>query len=429
MLAALDIEYGSPVSMEMIKRVMELKMAAELDATTDLAILRGAFPAWNKDREYINEGEELKPMNLQGTNAFYVNLCAESPDDALRMYIHGRRNVSWSTVAPTGTVSMMTQTTSGIEPLFSQYYTRRVKMMDKQETPDYVDPNDGEWYKEHLAVHPKIYQWYEKLGYDIPFDEHPIHKQKEIMEVSPWAESTSDKISPETRVIIQAIIQKYTTHSISSTVNLSENATIHDIDVIYKQAWANSLKGITVYRDKSRAGVMVNKDDFMIHNAPKRGRELESNFHQLRVKGEKFGVVIGLKNGKPFEVFAFRDDDKKTKFMKGVTVKQRKGSYVFTSADGQYTYDCLQCLDNVEEKATTLYGSMLLRHGAPIPYIVKTMKKVNDNIVSFSTAITRVLTRYIPDGVKSAENCPKCESKLTFENGCAVCKECGYDAC
>jgi len=433
MLAALNILYGSPLSMEMIEKVMTLKMSAELDAGIDLAILRGAFPEWNKNLEFIDEREEcdieLLPMYLQGANTFYVNLNHNFSEDTLRMHRYGRRNISWSTVAPTGTISMMTQTTSGIEPLFNQYYIRRVKMMNKEGTPDHIDPNDGEWYREHLAIHPKIYQWYKELGYEIPFDEHPIGKQKEIMEASPWANSTSDKIDPETRVLIQSIIQRYTTHSISSTVNLPEHASIHNISNIYKQAWANSLKGITVYRDKSRAGVIVNKDEFTTHNAPKRGKELESNFHQLRVKGEKFGVVVGLKDGKPFEVFAFRDEDKRTKFMKGITTKQKKGSYIFTSSDGKYLYDCLQCLDNVEEKAATLYGSMLLRHGAPIPYIIKTMKKVNENIVSFSAAITRVLAKYVPDGVKSAESCPRCGSKLTFENGCAVCKECGYDAC
>lgn len=430
MIAAMGLAYGSEKSLVLVDKLMSIKLQAELDATTDLAITRSPFSSWQPELEFHDE-ENTKLLILRGNNDFFDTIALCYPEAAKRMRKFGRRNVSWSTVAPTGSISMLTQTTSGIEPLFSLYHVRRVKMDVKEGVSDYIDPNNGDWFKEYIVIHPKVKEWYNTLGYDTPFEQLPRDVQLKVLENTPWSHSLADDINTASRIEMQAIVQRYTTHSISSTVNLPNDVSVDTVSDLYVKAWLRNLKGITVYRDGCRAGVIVKKkeEEFEYHHAPSRGKELDANFHQITVKGEKFGVIIGLKNRRPYEIFAVRDHIKGNKFLKGKTIKIKKGSYTFFSNDGKFTYENVQCLDNIEERATTLYGSMLLRHGTPITHVIKTMKKVGDNISSFTSAITRVLSLYIPNGVVAAENCPSCGSKLVFENGCSVCKNCGESTC
>lgn len=412
-----------------VEDVMRIKMAAELDATTDMAVIRGPFPEFKPDLEYNFQ------KNFESGNDFYEELKHTFTEQVIKMHRFGRRNVSWSTVAPTGTVSILTETTSGIEPLFSLYYTRRKKINanDKDTRVDFIDQL-GDKFQEFPVFHPKIKDWLEARGMKIEeVEKLPIASLNELLQESPWFGSTADAIDAEDRVKIQAIVQKYTTHSISSTVNLPESVKPETVSQIYFQAWKHGLKGITVYRDNSRTGILVNKtEEFKVQHAPKRGKELEANLHFATANKINYVIVVGLKEGKPYEIFAFSDNTRMNRIIKGKTLKMANGVYSFIAYDKElnkkYYVENMVTEMSVEEKASTLYVSMLLRHGTPITHVIKTMRKVSSNITSFTAAVTRVLATYIANGTVSAETC-SCGSKFVYENGCKICKNCGESEC
>src|SRR5688500_9594415 len=269
MLAALGTSYGSDGSLKAAKRVMYIKMQAELDATIDMAILRDAFEGWDKNLEFggTHHGDK-ESYAFQGTNSFFEMLLDEFPIQAQRMYRYGRRNVSWSTVAPTGTVSIMTQTTGGLEPLFKAYYIRRKKINpnDKNIRVDFVDQNGDSW-QEYPVLHPKFKKWI--INHSIKNTDHGFNSDEECLsnmtrdqiqtnfELSPWYGSEADDISWEKRIGIQSIIQKYTSNAISSTINLPKDVSKETVHGIYLEAWRKGLKGVTIYREGSRTGVLV----------------------------------------------------------------------------------------------------------------------------------------------------------------------------
>ena len=256
---------------------------------------------------------------------------------------------------------------------------------------------------------------------------------------SPWYGSDSANIDWKQRVELQSIVQKYTTHSISSTVNLPKGTSENKISEIYQYAWHRGLKGITVYRDGSRDGILNSVDKveestvaIIENSAPKRPKVLQADLHVITHNKVKYAVVIGLLNSKPYEVFAFEFNPlflNSTKFFTGTITKMAKGRYKFES---KYAiFENLQLLNEnrIEEKACTLYTSMLLRHGASIPFIIKTARKVNDNITSFSSAMCRVLGKYIPKETVKGEVCPECGGVLLREAGCTKCVDCGHSHC
>ena len=248
MLAALNLKYDSNRAIKIVDEIFKIKMQAELDCTTDLAILRGTFPICNPEKEF---GVDM----FAPVNDFYTFIIKEFPKQAKKMYKYGRRNISTSTVAPTGTVSMMTKTTSGIEPLFSPYYFRRRKINpnDKDNRVDFVDQNGDKW-QEFAVLHPKFKDWLNIT--DDPFMDkdgkrlEPENMTKEHLDFmfkrSPWYQSTANDISWEKRVVIQSVIQKYTMNAISSTINLPENVSKDVVANIYWKAWKLGCKGITV---------------------------------------------------------------------------------------------------------------------------------------------------------------------------------------
>lgn len=436
-LAALGLPYlTTPATLRFIEALMRTKMRAELDANIDMAILRDPFPDWALEKEYIFE-EEGDLNSYQGTNLFYVNLKHEFPEQFARMIKYGRRNVSWSTVAPTGTVSILTGTTSGIEPLFSMYYTRRKKINanDRESRVDFIDQL-GDKFQEFAVFHPQIKNWLAANNMDIENIQGLATAEiDEILKYSPWYTNTANDIPAESRIAIQSIVQKYTTHSISATVNLPNSVKPEVVADLYMQAWKKGLKGITVYRDGSRSGILLNKeakDTFSVTHAPKRGKELEANLHFATANKINYTIVVGLKEDKPYEVFAFSDKTRMNKIIKGKSTKVSKGVYSFSAFDQElnkrYYVENMITEMNPEEKATPLYVSMLLRHGTPITHVIKTMKKVSPYISSFTAAMTRVLSYYVPDGTLSAETC-KCGSKFTYEDGCKICKSCGESEC
>lgn len=425
-LAALGLKYDSDEALQVIEQIMKAKMLSELDCSIDLAILRGTFEGWDKDTEFKNEPTMQGPKMTYGQNDYYKFVLREFPDQAKRMYKHGRRNVSMSTVAPTGTVSLLAQTTSGVEPIFLPFYIRRKKVnaSDKNVRVDFTDQNGDTW-QEYAVLHPKFKDWL-LLSWDEGCISRMTKNDLEVyFKLSPWYGSTANDIDWIKRVEIQAVIQKYISHSISSTINLPENVSEAEVSKIYFESWKRGIKGITVYREGSRSGVMISnskKDEnsFDYHDAPKRPKILESEVHNVTALGEKFTVIIGLFDGKPYEVFVV---DNHLKNGRAKVEKITKGQY---TVDGEL----LQLGISDEEVALTRMISTALRHGADIKYVVEQLNKADGTIVSFSKAIARTLKKYVPDGTKSTLTCTDCGgTNVIFEEGCSKCTDCGSSKC
>ena len=427
-IAMLGLKYDSDEGISQVEQLMKVMFKGQLDSNIDMAIERGAFPAWNGNLEEENRGRN---------NAWYDWVFLNDPEKYKRMMNCGRRNISWSTVAPTGTVSIMAGTSSGIEPIFLPFYQRKRKCMSESDRVDYVD-KVGEKYTLFTVVHPNLKRWaIETMNYTMNYSESEVNEWslgiwEEVWKESPYYGSTAPEIDWRQRVKLQGVVQKYITHSISSTVNLAKETTEEEIADIYIEAWKQGLKGITIYRDGCREGVLTQVEKPKTiegRQAPKRPKELEADAYLIKAKGEQFIILVGMLESKPYEVFAFRPRNPISfKPHKGVITKVSKMHYSFTS--DVFHIDNLELAnENVEENAATLYSSMLLRHGVDIKYIVKTAKKVNDNITSFSSAMCRVLSKYIPNEEIKGEVCPDCGGTLVREGGCIHCKDCGYSKC
>lgn len=425
-IAMLGLKYDSDEGIQKVEQLMKIMFKGQLDSNIDMAVERGKFPVCNTPVEFENVGYE-------GGNLWYKKLAKDFPSECTRMLKYGRRNISWSTVAPTGTVSIMAGTSSGIEPVFMPFYQRKRKCMDSKDRVDYVD-KVGEKYTLFTVVHPNLKRWaVTTLNYsEEEVNDWSVGVWHEVWKESPYYGSTAPEIDWRQRVKLQGVVQKYITHSISSTVNLAKETTEEEIADIYIEAWKQGLKGITIYRDGCREGVLTQVEKPKTiegRQAPKRPKELEADYYQIKSKGEQFIVLVGLLNGKPYEIFAFRPlSSVNAPQHKGVITKIGKMHYSFTSE--HMKLENLQKANiNIEEQAATLYSSMLLRHGVNIKYIVKTAKKVNDNITSFSSAMCRVLSKYIPNEEIKGEICPDCGGTLVREGGCIHCKDCGYSKC
>ncbi len=422
-IAMLGLKYDSKEGLDKVETMMRIMFLGELDSTIDLAIERGTFPAFDSSIEYLD-------CDLEGGNDWYSWLLDTYPDRARKMILYGRRNISWSTVAPTGTVSIMARTSSGIEPVFLPFYERKRKCMSPNDRVDYTDIK-GENYTLFTVVHPKLKEWAENI-YNENVDNWTLNMWQNIFEESPYYQSTASEIDWRQRVKLQGIVQKYITHSISSTINLPKETTEKEISDIYLEAWKAGNKGQTIYRDGCREGVL-NKIDkpksIEDRQSPVRPKELEADYYQIKVKGEQFIVLVGLLDNKPYEIFAFRPlNSVNIENHKGKITKVSKMHYSFNSEFIQIS-DLQLANTNVEEVAATLYSSMLLRHGVDIQYIIKTAKKVNENISSFSSAMCRILNKYIKPNEVKGEVCPQCGGKLIRDGGCIHCMDCDFSKC
>lgn len=429
-IAMLGLKYDSDEGIQKVEQLMKVMFKGQLDSNIDMAVERGAFPAWDGYREWHLR---VNDTAVEENNPWFRFLKINFPNEADRMSHFGRRNISWSTVAPTGTVSIMAGTSSGIEPVFMPFYQRKRKCMDAKDRVDYVD-KVGEKYTLFTVVHPNLKKWaVTTLNYsEEEVNDWSVGVWHEVWKESPYYGSTAPEIDWRQRVKLQGIVQKYITHSISSTVNLSKDTTEEEIADIYIEAWKQGLKGITIYRDGCREGVLTKVEKPKTiegRDAPKRPKELEADYYQVKVKKEQFIVLVGLLDGKPYEVFAFRPlNPVNIPAHKGIITKVSKMHYSFDSE--HISISNLELANtNIEENAATLYSSMLLRHGVSIEYIIKTAKKVNDNISSFSSAMCRILAKYISNGEIKGEVCPDCGGTLVREGGCIHCKDCGYSKC
>ncbi len=431
MCAALGVSYGDP---ETVEKLMSLKLKAELDASIDLAVVEGAFPVWDRSKEF----EELSFIDLEGKNDWYKFIAQNYPDQAFRMSIYGRRNISLSTIAPTGSLSILAGTSSGCEPVFSLYYMRR-KKCNSGETPDFIDQN-GVGFKNYMVIHPKFLEWYKvKFGEELTdISEENLNR---LYEISPWFNQTANDLTPLQRIETQSILQKYTTHSISSTVNLPEDVPMDTVDELYKLGYKMNLKGLTTYRAGSRSGILVNANEKVV--SKERPDELPCKV--LRFKNEKKGWIafVGIKDDRPYEIFTGINDLDEfpipSYIEEGVIIKvpgENRSRYDFRYVDSYGYTNTLGGLNRIFNKEYWNYArfvSALLREGTPLQSIVNIIEKLefsNKTLNNWQFGIVRCLKSFITDGTKSEEACPECgEHTIVYENGCKTCKSCGDSKC
>lgn len=393
MLIKLGVTYGSDRALEITKDVYYTIAVMAVHKSINLATISGCYPMC--DKEKLVNSSFIKSLEL--SNGIL---------DDIRTY--GLRNSQLLTCAPTGSIATMLQVSTGIEPNFALKYIRKTQSLNGKDT--------------FYEVNAKIVEDFYDSFFMCTEGRHSDSLPDYFIE--------SNDIAPIDRIKMQSVLQKYTDASISSTINLPKEATIEDVYNIYVEAWKHGLKGVTVYRSGCyREGILMTKkpDNIPVTSAPKRPIELPCEIHKVKVKGENFIVCVGIYEDKPYEVFVFRlVNDTTLTESKGIIVKKSKGIYRLISKDVEIA-NLLNTDISIEEKAATLYSSMLLRHGVNIKYIIKTAKKVNSNISSFSSAMCRVLAKYIP--VETEGKCPECGADLIHEGGCIHCSQCSYSKC
>jgi len=426
-LAALGMKFDSEEALAFTDKMMQTKCEAEFNSSIDMAIERGKFVAFDP--------------KIEGQSEFVGMLKAEFPDVYSRMMVHGRRNISLSTVAPTGTLSLLAQTSSGIEPVFMTSYTRRKKVNpgDPEVKVDFVDPSGDAW-QEFTVYHHKLRQWMDTTG-------------AKTEKNSPYSGATAAEINWLNRVKLQSVVQKYTTHSISSTINLPADVSVEQVGEIYLEAWKQGLKGITVYREGSRSGVLVSNEkekaqpekEIIDRQVPPRPNEIEAEVVRFRNHDELWIAVIGLLNNRPYEIFTGRVADAfiipewvtKAWVIKELT-SEGKNRYDFRYNDKEGYQVTIQGLSRCFNPEVWNYAKLIsgvLRFGMPLPQVVDLVDKLNlysDNINTWKAGVGRALKKFIPDGTEAADrHCSECGDSqgLYFEEGCLKCRSCGHSKC
>ncbi len=428
-IASLGLTYGSKNASKFAEEVQQYIAVNSYRESVKLAKERGCFPIWCANKEAGNPFIRRTISN---------NFNIKEYNDYLE---YGRRNIATLSIAPTGSLSILSQTTSGIEPVFKIFFRRRRKINPHEEGVkiSYTDALGDSW-EEYNVIHYPFIQWYvDSSDKKITFEEaHKYLKEEkeevlqELVNNSPWGGSESYDIDYIEKIKMQGAIQKWIDHSISVTHNLPENISQEKVNDIYFEGWNAGCKGLTIYREGSRSGVLLsNKKDvvkFEEHHAPKRPKELEADYFVSTAKGIKFAVIIGKLEEKPYEIFAF-ENPPLNKNTTGKIIKIRKGHYKFVNGDFEIS-DLQLAAERIEERTLTLTTSMLLRQGAPIKYVIRVIKKIDENITSFSSVVRRTLSRYIDEEL-SEENCPNCQDKLIMQDGCIQCinPNCGYSKC
>ena len=429
-VAALGVKFDTDDALKVVDEIMRAKMAAEFDSSIDMAITRGQFEVFNR--------------NIEDTSEFVQMMKAEFPDQYHRMMENGRRNISISTVAPTGSLSMLAQVSSGIEPVFLLSYVRRRKVNSSDENAkvDFVD-DLGDAFEEFTVYHKKLETWMEVTG-------------KTDIAKSPYAGATAPEIDWKKRVEMQSLVQKYTTHSISSTINLASDVTVDLVGDIYIESWKKGLKGITVYRDGSRSGILVasdkKKDKEDLENkyitetfVAKRPYKVQADVIRFHNESEKWLAVIGQIENRPYEIFTgkMKDAFNLPQWVeKGWVLKNRNddGSarYDFQYIDSDGYKTTIEGLSRSFNKEFWNYAKLIsgvLRHGMPMPYVVDLIENLNlydEHINTWKNGVARALKRFVPEGSEAVDKkCPSCGDPegLIYEEGCLKCKSCGHSKC
>lgn len=436
MLAALSLQYGSKEAIKFSTEVHKLLATEVYRSSVKLAEERGSFPIYDTE--------------LEKGNPFIERIKENAPHVYEKMTKVGRRNIAMLTIAPTGSVSICTQTTSGIEPVFMVSYKRRRKVNpnDKKVNVTFVD-EIGDTWEEYNVFHPKFEVWLQTNDYDVDavkkLSDDELNK---IIKDSPYYKATSGDIDWLNKVSMQGEIQKWVDHSISVTVNVPKEVTEEMVSKIYLTAWESGCKGMTIYREGSRSGVLVSNDKteekniFQETRAPSRPKLVDADVIRFQNNYEKWIAVIGKIDGKPYEVFTGLAEDfflppwVENGWVIKTKVKDEPTRYDFQFKDKQGYKVTFEGLSRSFEKEYWNYAKLIsgvLRHGMPIPYVidlVSNLTVVEDNINTWKNGVVRALKRYVPDGTSVDKMCPECgETSVVYEDGCLTCKSCGHSKC
>lgn len=446
MLAAMGLRYGTEEALEFAVLVQQTLALAAYGSSVQMAKERGAFEVFDANRE-IN-------------NPFILRIKEASPELYADMCQFGRRNIACLTIAPTGTTSLMTQTTSGIEPVFLPVYKRRRKVNpnDPQVRVDFVDES-GDAFEEYIVYHHKFMTWMKANGIDTDKN----YTQEEIdalVEQSPYYKATANDVDWLMKVKMQGAMQKWVDHSISVTVNLPNNVDEDLVNRLYVEAWKSGCKGCTIYRDGSRAGVMVSvkkkdgkdaeKPTLPVCQPPvvteRRPEVLDCDVVRFQNNKEKWVAFVGLLDGHPYEIFTGLQDDEEGIVLPKTIVKGR--IIKKTNADGSKRYDFQ--FENKRGYKTTVEGlsekfnkeywnyakliSGVLRYRMPLDHVIKLVDSLqleSENINTWKVGVARALKKYISDGTEaSGQKCPNCGNEtLVYQEGCLICKHCGASRC
>jgi ribonucleoside-diphosphate reductase alpha chain len=444
MLAALGIRYGTDEGNDFSEKVHRTIALNAYASSVEMARERGAFEIFDIEREK--------------DNPFIKRLKEEDPQLYSDMEKYGRRNIALLTIAPTGTTSLMSQTTSGIEPVFLPVYTRRRKVNpgDRDVKVDFVDENGDSW-EEYVVFHHKFVVWMEANGYsaDGRYTDGEIEK---MVAASPYCKATSNDVDWLQKVKMQGRVQKWVDHSISVTINLPHNATEELVGKLYMEAWKSGCKGCTVYRDGSRSGVLISGgDDRKVEDgdddcyelppvAASRPVELEADVIKFQNNREKWIAFIGLHNGRPYEIFTgINDEDDGIMVPKNVTSGKIIKAY---DNDGRKHYDfqfqnrrgykvTIEGLDGKFNPEFWNYAKLIsgvLRYGMPIDQVIKLVSGLeldSETINTWKNGVERALKKYLPnETVARGQKCPVCgHETLVYEEGCLKCRNCGASKC
>lgn len=410
--AMLGMRYDSDEAADFAEELYKTLAIEAYKSSVQMAKDRGLFPIFALGKELENPfiGRILQEMDK--------HVGSINSTDYLT---YGRRNIALLTIPPTGTIALMTKTSSGCEPVFQPVHKRRRKVNPDHPNKSFQDKN-GDWWEEYDVLHYGYKQW---------LDMQPVVLPGESLR-SPYYKSSAMEIDPIKKIKMLGRIQKWIDHAISQTTNLPSSATEKDVENIYIEAWKNGLKGITVYRDGCRDGVLISDNEkkdakFHQHDAPKRPKNLHCDIYCF--KKNKYIVLVGKYEGLPYEIFAFSWNNS-IDATSGYIRKINSGRYDLLNKSGEILIsDITSSMNQLEEDKTRLI-SWGLRHGAGLKFAVEQMtKSKNVDITSFTSLVARVLKKYIKDGENSSDKCEKCESKLVYQDGCQTCPNCGNSKC
>lgn len=449
MMAALGLRYGTDEATDFSEKVHKAVALSAYRSSVTMAKERGAFTVYDSKREennpYIQRLREADPQLYED------------------MTKYGRRNIACLTIAPTGTTSIMTQTTSGIEPVFMPVYTRRRKVNpnDKNVTVDFTDENGDSW-EEYVVFHHKFVTWME--ANNIPTTKkYTKDEVDELVAKSPYFKATSNDVDWLKKVQMQGRVQKWVDHSISVTINLPSDVSEELVGELYEEAWKSGCKGVTVYRDGSRSGVLLAVEDkkkkeedkkedkeirvcYDIDKTLVRPTELKCDIVRFQNNKDKWIAFVGLKDGRPYEIFTgIADDDDGIMLPKTVT----EGKIIkIRNDEGQSRYDfqfvnkrgfktTVEGLSYKFDKEFWNYAKLIsgvLRYGMPIDQVIKLVSGLqldSESINTWKVGVERALKKYIPDGTQLSERaCPECGQKsLMYQEGCLTCNNCGHSKC
>ena len=438
MVASLGLKYGSDDSIIMAEKVQSTLATEAYRSSMLMAKERGAFPIFN--------------MKKEENNPFLKRIGEKDPELVRAIEKYGRRNMAMLTIAPTGSTSLLSQTTSGVEPAFRLYYSRRKKVNDpnpKNNHSYFVDDN-GDCYEEYPVFHYGFKKWLQTQGLSTEeIETLRADDLKHWVEKSPYDGASSDQIPWKSKVKLQSVLQKWVDHSISVTVNLPEETPESTISNIYLEAWKKGCKGITVYREGSRAGILVSetkktREEFADTNPPKRPLELEAVVLQFKNDQEYWVAVVGLFNGKPYEIFTGRAEDSfsiLSTVKKGKVIKSKsengKNRYDFQYLDKDGYKVTIEGLSRTFNKEYWNYAKLIsgvLRHGMPLKYVIEMIEDLyldGQTLNTWRNGVKRALLQFIPDGTTPTDNqCPNCkQAAMVYQESCLQCSQCGYSKC